>query len=95
MEVTTPDELVQDVAGLPEPTPLDSDDDENENLENVFSVEKQLMSLAVTKTALKRHASMTSEVLKAFTKCQRTLRHEEQRSLSQKNIQSFSVEYKG
>lgn len=90
VQVTTPDELVPDVASLPEPTAPDSDEEKGGDLHEVFSVKKQLIALATAQSALKWHVSMISEVLKAFRQCQRTLRLEEQRLVTQKTISNFS-----
>lgn len=60
--MTTRDSRVREVTSFAESTAPDSDEEENDELEKVFSVEKQLMSLAVAKAALERHASVTSVV---------------------------------
>lgn len=74
VQVITRDELLRDVAGLQEPTSPDPDEEGTDDLEEVYSLEKQLMSLEITKYALDWHNSLTPDVLKALTQCQRMLR---------------------
>lgn len=59
-------DLVWEVAGLPELTATDSDDKEKDKSEEVNSVVEKLDALSVVKAALERHASLTLDILKAF-----------------------------
>lgn len=66
MRLNTRDDLVRDVAGLSEYTAPESDNEKNGDSEDVFSVEKQLMSPLIAKTALGWQSLLTVDVLKAF-----------------------------
>lgn len=82
-------DLVQEEACLSEFTAPDSDDKEEDKSKEVNSVEEELAALAVAKATMERHASTTSDILEAFTQCQRTLRLEKQRFMKQKTITDF------
>ena len=67
MDEVNRDDLVQKVAGLPEATGSDSDEEEKNYSEHINSVGQELTTRAVTKVTLERHASLISDILKAFT----------------------------
>ena len=86
---TTVEDLGREIAGVPDSASdaeLSGDDSEEEEL---YSVRKQLQSLAIAKETLERHGHLTEACSKAFYNCQHELRLEKQRGLAQTNIEDF------
>lgn len=83
------EELVRDVAGLQAEPVSNSDQDEREDSEEVYSFDEQLKSLAIAKATLERCSTLNACCVKAFTQCQLELRLQKARSMKQTTIGDF------
>ena len=71
MQEGTREELVRDVAGLEAESADQSDGDEWEDADEVYSVEEQLKCLAIAKATLERLSSLNEAFVQEFTQSQR------------------------
>ena len=87
MEDLNYDELVREVAGLPEECEAQcGTEEQNEVEEDVYTIEEQLRVLAISRSILEKHSALPANLGQAFYNCQRGLRLEKQSRMTQTTI---------